>query len=255
MIKRLAWEKNWLLQHQWSVAAVARLEQTDDQTPVEYLTNRAQFRQLELIVDRSTLIPRLETEQLVAQIIAAYQQTPVELIVEIGTGSGAIALALAQALPKVKIIATEIDARARQIAQQNIDRYQLGARITLIGADLLSAAVQQQIGARQWWLVANLPYIPHERLATLDPAVINYEPLLALDGGADGLVIINRLLTQISAPLTVARPLAVYLEVDDSHTLAPFQQFTLYRWQLGRDWQGKPRFISGKLLASNIARS
>lgn len=155
--------------------------------PVAYLTGRQAFRRLDLVVSPAVLIPRPETELLVDLALDCRPDPP--RVVDVGTGSGAIALALATEAPGWQVIATDCSASALAVARRN--RALAGLPVALVLADLLSG-VCGPFGL----IVANLPYIATADLPTLPREVRDWEPHLALDGGPDGLRLIARLIEQ-----------------------------------------------------------
>ena len=124
-------------------------------------------------------------------------------VADVGCGTGAIALALAANLPDAHVTAIDISPRALEIARDNVGRHGLSDRITLIEGDLL-----EPLSGRVDLVTANLPYVMSSELPTLDPEVRMYEPLVALDGGDDGLDVVRRLLASVSDHL---RPEGVVL--------------------------------------------
>jgi release factor glutamine methyltransferase len=155
--------------------------------PLPYVVGHWEFFGLDLIVTPSVLIPRPETELLVETALRWMKQHRRYTVLDVGTGSGCIAIALAAHQPLAQVTALDISEAALQVAQANIQRHGLSERIRLMQADLLPP------GPEQFDLVcANLPYIPSPTLETLP--VLRYEPRLALDGGADGLDAVRRLL-------------------------------------------------------------
>ena len=253
MTKRLAWEKNWLLAHGWSWVQIEALEQKNDETPVEYLTGTAEFGSLDLRVSPAVLIPRPETLELArhaAKTLVALPATTKDKIiaVDVGTGSGAIALLLARALERScklgRILATDLSTDALSVARENITRYRQEKRVEILHSDLLAALPLEHL-ANSWILVANLPYIPTHTLATLPLSVQSYEPHQALDGGEDGWRLIARLLAQAR---TLPRPpAAIFLEVDPRHDESFLKNDTLYLWRRRHDQFGRWRFWSGQL--------
>ncbi len=159
--------------------------------PVAYLTGRQWFRRLELAVDPRVLIPRPETELLV--------EVGLELprgarVADVGTGSGAVALALADERPDLRIVGTDISAEALAVARANAAR--LGLAVEFRARDLLDDGPWDAV-------LANLPYVA-EHAPELAPDVARYEPALALYGGADGLELVRRLLTRVGGVPLVA---------------------------------------------------
>jgi len=217
--------------------------------PVEYLTGIAEFCDFTLAVNQSVLIPRIETEELVELVLTNIKerlaQTSEKLsVLEVGIGSGAITIALAKMLqPKwsyVEFVATDISPSALELAQKNVTTV-LGdaAPIAFVKSDLL-----ENISSGQKFdiVIANLPYIPSERIPTLDESVRDHEPLLALDGGPDGFVLIRRLLDMTSSILK--QNAVIFLEIDHTHTAKNFEPYSKLRWQieLTADQAGQIRF-------------
>ena len=146
--------------------------------PTAYITEHREFYGLDFYVDPDVLIPRPESELLVETALDLIQNRPVPTIAEIGTGCGAIAISLALELPQAKIYATDISALALKVALFNCQRHGVVDRICLLHGDMLNP-LPEPVDL----IVANLPYV--SKLEMPDSA--NFEPLLALDGGSDGL--------------------------------------------------------------------
>lgn len=164
--------------------------------PIPYLLGHAPFLGLEFAVSPAVLIPRPETEQLVEMAIDwARGREPSLRVVDVGTGSGCIAVTLARLLPRAGVLAVDISAAALAVARGNAARLAPG-RVALVCADLL-APVAPGLDL----IVANLPYVTGLEWTTLDDGVKFYEPALALNGGADGLDLIRGLLPQAAARL------------------------------------------------------
>jgi release factor glutamine methyltransferase len=174
--------------------------------PIAYILGRRTFFDRELVVNPHVLIPRPETELIVECALAWIQahdrqSDPTLRIVDVGTGSGAIAVALASRLPSARILATDISVAALQVAQLNGRDL---PNVRYMQCDLLSG-----IGGQFDVICANLPYIATAELNVLE--VAKFEPAIALDGGSDGLALIRRLLEQ--APSHMARPGLLLLEI------------------------------------------
>jgi release factor glutamine methyltransferase len=182
-----------------------------DHEPSAYITGHREFYGRDFLVTPDVLIPRPDTETLIeaAMEIAGAKQSvgsnqPVS-VVDVGTGSGAIAITLALELPDATLYATDTSPKALQVARSNAER--LGASgIMFLRGDLLARLVTPVD-----LLIANLPYVPAHVVDRLEPEVRDHEPRLALDGGADGLDLIRRLLQQ--APSHLKPGGAVLLEV------------------------------------------
>lgn len=154
--------------------------------PVAYITGVREFRRLALAVDSRVLIPRSETELLVEQAVAGVRSGA--SVVDVGTGSGAVALALKDERPDVSVVGVDVSADAVDAARANARR--LGLDVSFVVGDLLPAGRPDAV-------VANLPYVRDgERL---EPEIARYEPDVALFGGDDGLDVVRRLVGQLDA--------------------------------------------------------
>jgi release factor glutamine methyltransferase len=176
----------------------AFLERRFLREPLAYILGHREFYGINVILTPAVLIPRPETEGLVehALFMALMGMESQELtIADVGTGSGVIAINLAIHLPAAKIFAVDVEDAVLDVAAHNIGVLGVAERVTLGIGDLLDA-VPEPIDL----IVANLPYIPTDRIPTLQPEV-QQEPAIALDGGPDGLDLIRRLLTQAEEKL------------------------------------------------------
>lgn len=169
--------------------------------PLAYITGHREFYGLDFIVNPAVLIPRQETELLVDKALewaAAWAQRhghDAPLIADVGTGSGAIAVALACRLPKARALAIDASAAALAVADRNRRRHGVADRVALLQGDLLTA-LKPGVDA----IVSNPPYIASDLLPGLPPDV-RREPMLALDGGHDGLRLTRRLIAQAARRL------------------------------------------------------
>ena len=176
----------------------ALLERRYLREPLAYILGQREFYGINIILTPAVLIPRPETEGLVehALLMALMGMESQDLtIADVGTGSGAIAINLAIHLPAAKIFAVDVADAVLDVAAYNVRVHDVGERVNLGIGDLLDA-VPEPVDL----IVANLPYIPTDRIPTLQPEV-QQEPALALDGGPDGLDLIRRLLTQAEEKL------------------------------------------------------
>ena len=185
-----------------------------DREPLAYILGRREFYGLDFEVNPAVLIPRQETEALVDLAVGLAEEHFVgkAVIIDVGTGSGAVAVSAALALPKSRVIATEISREALAVAASNAARLGAGERIDFRCGDLLDAATLTPEEAGVAIVAANLPYVTAEQMERLAPEV-GREPRLALSGGADGLDPARRLLAQVAG--MVAPPRFVALELGE----------------------------------------
>jgi release factor glutamine methyltransferase len=208
-----------------------------EREPVAYITGRRGFRALELAVDRRVLIPRPETELLV--------ETAVELlprgarVIDVGTGSGAVALALADERPDLRVSASDASAAALEVAEANGRR--LGLEVAWLQADLLDGVADDHDA-----VVANLPYVAESQRARLAPEIVRHEPPQALFAGADGLDAIRAL---VGALAERRRVQLVALEVGAGQAgavTALLEDACFPRVEVRRDLAGIERVVAGR---------
>jgi release factor glutamine methyltransferase len=165
--------------------------------PVAYIIGHREFWDLDFEVTPDVLIPRPETELIVEEALRhAREMCPPREIVDVGTGSGCIAIALAHELPSARVTGTDISIAALDVARRNAERHGVARRISLVNADLLDDVTPADL------IVSNPPYVPAGDAASLQPEVGQYEPAAALFGGpGDGLELVRRLLASAGAHL------------------------------------------------------
>jgi len=174
--------------------------------PVAYILGRKGFRRLELVVDRRVLIPRPETEQLVE---VALELEPGRVL-DVGTGSGAIALAIAVELPGSSVTAIDPSLDAVRVAGANVERLGCGTQVDVVLAGVASLPKLAELDL----LVANLPYVSEDEWEGLEPEIREYEPKVALVPGPTGLEALEALLATVGE--MDPRPAAVALEIGAS---------------------------------------
>jgi release factor glutamine methyltransferase len=173
------------------------VRRASEQEPIAYLTGKAHFFSLEFDVTPDVLIPRPDSETVVENVLQlARHQSGFESprVLDLCTGSGCIAIAIAHHLKTAQVIATDISEKAIAVARRNAERLNVTDRVTLEVGDLYEP-ISRLVDARPFDLItANPPYIATAKIATLDRSVKDYEPMLALDGGIDGLVAFRAIL-------------------------------------------------------------
>jgi release factor glutamine methyltransferase len=159
--------------------------------PVAYLVGRKEFFSLELEVNRDVLIPRPDTEVLVVECLRLAKPLAEPTVVDIGTGSGAIAVAIAKQHKAARVSAVDVSAAALAVAQRNAEKHKVSDRVTFLEGDLFAPL---PAGEAFDFVVSNPPYIRHDDIAGLVPGVRDYEPHVALDGGPSGFDVFDRLI-------------------------------------------------------------
>ena len=218
--------------------------------PIQYVLGEWDFRRLTLKCDRRALIPRPETEELVTRVLKFLQSYhPAEggrpLVVDVGTGSGCIALALASEFPEADYLGVDISTDAIALARENAERCGLAGRVKFAVADGLDDFDEP---ASVDVLVSNPPYISTAECRTLDPRIRNFEPMAALDGGPDGLDFYERLTVDA---LNLLRPGGgVFFEIGDRHGQALEKLLFdagFNAIQIEKDYAGHDRYASAIL--------
>jgi release factor glutamine methyltransferase len=195
----------------------AMLERRVDGVPLQYVLERWDFRTLELFVDDRVLIPRPETEVLAEQALAECDRLGASVVVDLGTGSGAIALAMAVERPELaEIWATDASPEALAVARANLAGLGRAAtRVRLVEGSWFDP-LPDELRGRIDVLVSNPPYVAESEMADLPDEVRHFEPELALVSGADGLDAVAEILAE--APAWLSRPGAVLLEMAPHQT-------------------------------------
>jgi len=166
--------------------------------PVAHLIGRTEFYSLEIQVNEHTLIPRPETEQLVEKAIDFLRtRKNKQTVLDLCTGSGCIAVAIAKNFPAADIIATDICESALQVAAKNIEKYQLADQVKLLQGNLFDPVIPQLDTSAFDLIVSNPPYISTDEFEKLDKNVKDYEPKLALLAGEQGLDVYHKIAAQL----------------------------------------------------------
>lgn len=208
--------------------------------PLAYLTGHREFLGLDFEVTADVLVPRPETELLVEQALGRLGNRPAHVI-DVGTGSGIIAISIAVKDPQVRVTAIDRSPAALSVARRNAERHGVSERIRFLEQNLLDPTASLDPADL---ICANLPYIPGDDLADL--AVSRHEPRIALDGGLDGLDLIRRLLMQSPAVLAPAGALLLEIEARQGPAVAALASmaFPDARVLVLRDLAGMDRVVS-----------
>jgi release factor glutamine methyltransferase len=211
-----------------------------ERIPLQHLLGTAEFFGRSFLCDGRALVPRPETEQLV-ELVKSKIQNPRSKILDVGTGSGIIAITLALELPEAEIFAIDISPAALALAAENAQRLGVADRIAFHEGDLLPESPTPLDV-----IVANLPYITSAEMADLQKEV-SFDPANALDGGEDGLDLIRKLITQ--APRLLAPQALIALEIGHDQAARVAEIFTQHGYQdasIAKDYQGVGRFVSAQ---------
>jgi release factor glutamine methyltransferase len=154
--------------------------------PLQYLTHSQEFMSLPFYVDERVLIPRGDTELLVETVLDYGQKENMQVLMDIGTGSGCIPISLTYYMPSLRMIGVDISDQALEVARSNAAKNRMNEKIAWMSSDLFAAIPLECIGLLDG-IISNPPYIPTKEIDTLMKEVREYEPFNALDGGADGL--------------------------------------------------------------------
>lgn len=224
------------------------VKRAGEHEPIAYLTGRAHFFNLQFEVTRDVLIPRPDTETIVEHVLQQVRFQPgleAPRVLDLCTGTGCIAAAIAHHLKSATILAIDKSPQAIEVARRNIDKLSLADRVVLAIGDLYEPLKTQITASPFHFIVANPPYIPSGNIAALDRNVRDYEPHTALDGGGDGLDIVRRILADARDRLLPGGRL--YVEIQFDQGPAALQLATdaaLDEPRIIRDQAGNDRVLS-----------
>jgi len=232
-------------------------QRREQREPLAYILGTREFWSLSFSVSSGVLVPRPETETLVEAALATWGEMKAECgtpnaerreagptIVELCTGSGAVAVALATELPTARILATDVSWRALRVARANAERNGVAERITFLRGNLCRAVDGQVSEESVDLVVANPPYIPTGELVTLMPEV-QWEPRLALDGGADGLRVAREIIETSPDCIRPGGFLLLEIGAEQAETVQALVAASgrLESARVRRDLAGRPRVV------------
>src|SRR5262245_41804058 len=211
--------------------------------PLQYITGRQEFFGLDFEVTPDVLIPRPETELIVEEAIRIVQQEGVSrpVIVDVGAGSGCIAVALARELGDARLVASDVSEPALRVARRNAARHGVGGRVDFVAADLLDAFAEEEFAD---FILSNPPYVSEEEMPSLQREVRDWEPRLALTDSNDGLSLYRSLLKDAPSRLRAGGHLICEMGYTQSEKISNMIDHQV--WGAGRlldDLQGIPRTI------------
>ncbi len=173
--------------------------------PLAYIRGSQEFYGLDFKVSPAVLIPRPETEPLVEIAIERLRTAPHPMVVDVGTGSGCIAISVAKALQSASVIGIDTSAEALEVARENASKHEVSSRVRFVRSNLAFAIATESVEM----IVANPPYIAPVDIDRLEPEIRRYEPRMALDGGPDGLAFHRELIVSSLRALRPSGRLAV----------------------------------------------
>lgn len=250
--------RTWILAHPETPLTAPQLDSVEQAIsrlkagePLPYILGHWEFFGLDFDLTPDVLIPRPETELLVERAVAWLQSAPKpQSVADIGTGSGAIAVSLAVHVPELQVMATDISPKALEVAHRNARKFHVEHHIEFVECDLLPSSSINLRSSSFDLICANLPYIPTKTLHSL--TIYGHEPTIALDGGADGLDLIRRLLAL--APKWLAPSGHILLEIEatigTSALSLAYDSFSETEIHLHQDLAGRGRLLEIQL--SNV---
>ena len=216
--------------------------------PAEYISGSAKFYTFTFKVNQNVMIPRIETEKIVAMAIKEFKDSDFDTVIDVGTGSGSIIISLVKSLmlptiykgniKHIKFFATDKSIKALRVARANIKKFDLDKKIESKKMDLIK---KLDLEGKKVLLLANLPYIPTKKYEKLDRSVKNYEPKGALEGGKTGNKYYKILLEQIKEKNI--KKFTLILETDESIIMKTKAIFKEYDSKIVKDINNKDRFL------------
>jgi release factor glutamine methyltransferase len=237
----------WVLAHPEALLEERRVEWLEEALgrcaggePLPYVLGWWEFYGRRFRVTPDVLIPRPETETLVEHTLSRLRPSPQPLrFLDVGTGSGCLAVTLVAETPTAHALGVDTSGPAVRLARANAAAHGVGDRVDWVQGDLVSA-----VGGRWDVIVANLPYIPRHRLAQLE--VARHEPILALDGGEDGLQVVRRLILALPRVLRSGGFAAFEIDEGQAETLVPLAEREIpgAKVDVHDDFWGRERFLT-----------
>ena len=220
--------------------------------PVQYIVGRQEFRGMEFEVNRHVLIPRPETELLVEEALSSMSETATTLV-DVGTGSGCVAVVAAVERPGMRIIATDVSEHALEVACRNARRHGVAGRIQFLKGDLLEPLIAGTEHVKVDCVCSNPPYVAERDLPSLQREVRDWEPRIALAAGENGLRVIERLVPQA---LTVLKPggiLAMEIGYNQQEKVIELFKDGWKTVRVREDFSGIPRIVVAEKMSTFVA--
>lgn len=224
--------------------------------PLQYITGHQEFYGLDFIVTPDVLIPRPETEFLVERVLKLIEESKQSspLIVDVGTGSGCIAVSVAVNATHARVLATDVSQSSLDIAMKNAAKHEVRDRIEFLAGDLLAPLAGRDLEGAVDILATNPPYVNARSVGHLQPEVRDWEPHAALLGGPEGLDFYRRLFEDTTGYLKPDGFMVIEIGYDQFAAIEELS--AAYSWQIldvTRDLQGFPRTLTLKNLSENTA--
>lgn len=214
-----------------------------DGMPVAYLVGYREFYSLPFAVSPAVLIPRPETETLVVQALGAMRSMESPHVLDIGTGSGCVAITLAKRHKSARLTAVDVSPAALQVAAANADRHKLSDRVTFLEGDLFGPVNGHAFDV----IVSNPPYIADAEFAALDRGVREFEPRAALAGGTDGLDFYRRIAAEAAGHLSPGGTVLVEIGATQGAAVRELFETQIGPTKVHLDSAGRPRVVAAKL--------
>jgi release factor glutamine methyltransferase len=223
--------------------AAVRLRST--RRPLVYITGRTEFYGLEFEISDAVMVPRPETELLVEETISMLKRaaSPSPRVLDIATGSGCIAVAIAAHILRARLLATDLSSRALQVAKRNAILHGVADRIRLVACDIFSGLRAAHAFDA---VVSNPPYVATPDIDDLQPEIRDHEPRIALDGGNDGLAVTREITSGVAGYVKGGGIVALEIGIDQAEEVVDaLQRAGLVRVSVSRDYSGLPRVVTG----------
>lgn len=223
----------------------ASIERRAAGEPLQYVTGEMPFRHLVLRVEPGVFIPRPETEVLVDAVIEAIRSVEDPLVIDLCTGSGAVATSIAYEVPPARVVSTDVSGPAVEAARRNALYAGVDDRVQVLQGSLFEPVSRELLGTVDT-VVSNPPYIPTEAVRSLPEEILAFEPMAALDGGADGLDVARVIASEAYRWLKPGGMLAIEVDETRAQAMAAEMAADYECIEVRKDLTGRDRIVVGK---------